>query len=396
MIPIEKNIIVTDVDGRRIGTTYPKRAKGLLKNGRAEYVNDREIRLTNTHASAVYTTEDETMSKVINFNTRDFVFDATCKVNRGFRGFITTPNGNEEIWEIGDWNWNWTQIITVLKGLEPDTDYVFRFAMTLGHNDDNREESLVNIFPAVPDADPNDPRPENHPDCILEEAARKKAWDERYTYCIKQSRFQPVNSKRDPEQDTMIRVFELPFRTDSRTEWKVMFVAQHAVARFFRAKDNEAYAGLEDLTYEQWREQRTKTLEAEREADIPDSLKKAIAIANGVSDGIGNGPVSKGSLNLSGAVIRKKSQFDKLVELAAGGMMINLSGAILECRGDDEDDEDEELDEDEALEDAEDFDDEEEEDDLEDDEDDDDDESDEDDDDEDEDDEDEDEDDDEK
>ena len=55
MIPIEKNIIVTDVDGRRIGTTYPKRAKGLLKNGRAEYVNDREIRLTNTHASAVYT-----------------------------------------------------------------------------------------------------------------------------------------------------------------------------------------------------------------------------------------------------------------------------------------------------------------------------------------------------
>ena len=86
------------------------------------------------------------MSKVINFNTRDFVFDATCKVNRGFRGFVTTPNGNEEIWEIGDWNW--TQIITVLKGLEPDTDYVFRFAMTLGHNDDNREESLVNIFPA--------------------------------------------------------------------------------------------------------------------------------------------------------------------------------------------------------------------------------------------------------
>ena len=34
-------------------------AKGLLKNGRAEYVNDREIRLKYTHASTVYTTEDE-------------------------------------------------------------------------------------------------------------------------------------------------------------------------------------------------------------------------------------------------------------------------------------------------------------------------------------------------
>ena len=309
------------------------------------------------------------MSKVINFNTRDFVFDATCKVNRGFRGFVTTPNGNEEIWEIGDWNWNWTQIITVLKGLEPDTDYVFRFAMTLGHNDDNREESLVNIFPAVPDANPNDHRADDDPERLREEAARQKAWDERYTYCIKQSRFQPVISKRDPEQDTMIRVFELPFRTDSRTEWKVMFVAQHAVARFFRAKDNEAYSDLEDLSYEQWREQRTKTLEAEREAkvadafqgipeglrkamsfsdgvpDLPENVKKAIAIANGISGEFGNGPRPGGSMNLSGAIIRSKSQFDKLVELAAGGMMINLSGAVLNYRDDGEDD-DEDFDED--------------------------------------------------
>ena len=364
MIPIEKNIIVTDVDGRRIGSTYPKRAKGLLKNGRAEYVNDREIRLKNTHASTVYNTEDETMSKVINFNTRDFVFDATCKVNRGFRGFVTTPNGNEEIWEIGDWNWNWTQIITVLKGLEPDTDYVFRFAMTLGHNDDNKEESLVNIFPAVPDANPNDHRADDDPERLREEAARQKAWDERYTYCIKQSRFQPVISKRDTEQDSMIRVFELPFRTDSRTEWKVMFVAQHAVARFFRAKDNAAYAELEDLSYEQWREQRTKTLETEREAklagafpgipeglrkamsfsngvpDLSENVRKAIAIAKGISNDAGDGSGTKGSMNLSGAIIRNKAQFDNLVKLAAGGMEINLSGAVLDYGDDDEDEED--------------------------------------------------------
>ena len=138
------------------------------------------------------------MSKVINFNTRDFVFDANCKANRGFRGFVTTPNGNEEIWEIGDWNWNWTQIITVLTGLEPDTDYVFRFAMTLGHNDDNREESLVNIFPAVPDADPYDSRSEDHPERLREAAARQKAWDARYTYCIRQSRFQRPRCQLSP------------------------------------------------------------------------------------------------------------------------------------------------------------------------------------------------------
>ena len=50
--PIEKNVIVTDAEGKEIGSTWPKRAKGLVKNGRAEYVGDREIRLLNTHAPA--------------------------------------------------------------------------------------------------------------------------------------------------------------------------------------------------------------------------------------------------------------------------------------------------------------------------------------------------------
>ena len=354
MIPIEKNIIVTDVDGRRIGTTYPKRAKGLLKNGRAEYVSDREIRLKNTHASAVYNiTEDERMSKVINFNTKDFVFDANCESNVGFRGWVTTPNGNEEIWEIGNWHWDWTQIVTELKGLEPDTDYIFRFAMTLGHNDDNKEESLVNIYRSVPDEDPGDTRPEDDPERIREKTLRKKAWDDRYTYCIRQSRFQPVISKRDPGQDTMLRVFELPFRTDSCTDWKVMIAAQHAVARFFRAKDNEAYAGLEDLSYEQWREARTKTLQAKRQANfmgLPEEFFEGMSFPEGIPtvpegtkyflNGI---PVSlgirgnmNGKLNLAGAHITSERMFNKLIGLAASGMNVDLSGAFVDIEDGDE------------------------------------------------------------
>jgi len=39
-IPITKNVIVTDKNGNVIGATYPKRAKGLLKKGRAELVSD--------------------------------------------------------------------------------------------------------------------------------------------------------------------------------------------------------------------------------------------------------------------------------------------------------------------------------------------------------------------
>lgn len=43
MTPIEKNIIVVDEQGNEYEATYPKRAKGLVKNGRARFVDDNKI-----------------------------------------------------------------------------------------------------------------------------------------------------------------------------------------------------------------------------------------------------------------------------------------------------------------------------------------------------------------
>ena len=43
MTPIEKNIIVVDKQGNEYEATYPKRAKGLVKNGRARFINDNKI-----------------------------------------------------------------------------------------------------------------------------------------------------------------------------------------------------------------------------------------------------------------------------------------------------------------------------------------------------------------
>ena len=41
--PIEKNVIVVDEQGNEYETTYPKRAKGLVKNGRARFVDENKI-----------------------------------------------------------------------------------------------------------------------------------------------------------------------------------------------------------------------------------------------------------------------------------------------------------------------------------------------------------------
>ena len=43
MIPIAKNIIVVDEQGNEYEATYPKRAKGLVKNGRARFVSNNTI-----------------------------------------------------------------------------------------------------------------------------------------------------------------------------------------------------------------------------------------------------------------------------------------------------------------------------------------------------------------
>ena len=43
MIPIAKNIIVVDENGNEYEATFPKRAKGLVKKGRARFLSENKI-----------------------------------------------------------------------------------------------------------------------------------------------------------------------------------------------------------------------------------------------------------------------------------------------------------------------------------------------------------------
>ncbi len=43
MTPIAKNIIVVDEEGNVYEATYPKRAEGLVKKGRARFINETTI-----------------------------------------------------------------------------------------------------------------------------------------------------------------------------------------------------------------------------------------------------------------------------------------------------------------------------------------------------------------
>lgn len=65
MTPIEKNIRVVDEQGNEFEATYPKRAKGLVKNGRARFMDDNTICLACPPANIM---EDKTMSNDKNIN----------------------------------------------------------------------------------------------------------------------------------------------------------------------------------------------------------------------------------------------------------------------------------------------------------------------------------------
>lgn len=231
-----KNVIVTDEFDNRIGLTYPKRARGLIKHGRAEYVSDDRIRLLKgAHApSANNDTEDFKMSNIINFNAREFKFDETCQsmngdpVNAGSRMFISDFSGeNAEVFEIGDWSWTWSQIICD-KQLEPNTDYVFRFAVQGGVNDTGDGQSRFIVI-------------------------RDKDYDNRSEYPLERSRFKPTLSKRT--ESGLFRVYEIPFNSGESGNIKFMFNVLHFIEVIMPAKDLEAYAELEDWTYAQvWQE----------------------------------------------------------------------------------------------------------------------------------------------
>lgn len=194
------------------------------------------------------------MSKVINFNARDFRLNKTTfsdldengRVVRsnnnvfGERKFITTSVGSFEMWEIGNWSWDWAQIVSEKK-LEKETDYILRFAMLGGYCDTFDATSKAVLY--TMDGYETD----------------EAAWEDRMTFELAQSCYEPIISKKD--KTGLLRVFEIPFNTGEKENWRIVFVAMHAVARFFTAPDNAAFEKLEDFTYDDWRREREQQLD---------------------------------------------------------------------------------------------------------------------------------------
>lgn len=231
---MEKNTHIIDELGNEIGLTYPKRAKGLVKNGRAEYVDDCTIRLLHAQSPMVKNnqTEDPNMRHTITFNARNYKLDKTTEGFSGSRMFVTDIFGEStEAFEIGNGTAAGTRIYSEVT-LEADTEYGFRFSMTRGKND---TESGTSLFILVP---------------LEGDEMTEDDWDNRYVYNLAHSQYKPLLCKR--YNNSMLKIYEIPFTPEKAGKVRVFFVESGSVSRIYPAREAEAYASFTDFSYAAW------------------------------------------------------------------------------------------------------------------------------------------------
>ncbi len=244
---MEKNVVVTDEFGNKLDYTYPKRARGLIKSGRARLVSENEIRLVRPTSlcpsnsdledflmqninngenvqdivnfvnqvdkELIFENVNEEVQKpkAIYFNAREWRFNPICNSNVGERAMITDMNGEiNEAWCIGDWKRNWTEIQTESLTLEKNTDYVFTFWLNGGENDRHQETCQLQII-----FDEDD--------------------DNRYNSKLNRSFIKPV------KQYKGWVLFEIPFKTQSNGTTRLKFAVMDAHMAILPAKDKETY-----------------------------------------------------------------------------------------------------------------------------------------------------------
>ncbi len=239
---VKRTVRVYSADGEEIGTTYPKRARGLVRKGRARFVNDCDIRLivpdvtqiteeikmdNNTNINLAKDKAAEPVNKLY-FDAREWSFNRECKNNVGSRSFMQGPDGIiSEAYMLGNWGWDWTEIVSKTLILPKNTLNTFTFWLNGGENDRNNE---VCRFEVVYNND----------------------YENRYTYNLNRNFIKPLKKVNGWE------LYEIPFRTGDNEYTQLKFIAQAAYMTVMTAKDVSEYADIPDTCdpYEEYRPQR--------------------------------------------------------------------------------------------------------------------------------------------
>lgn len=185
-----QTITVVNENFEVLGKTYPKRAKGLIKKGRAEFLSDTLLRLKDfcpalnteeiimdnnikindlqniettaeTAEEAIIGSADKPVDIVVDKKHEFILFDPrkwypnpdTANMNRCERYMYQSPDGSmSEIYTLGDWNGHWSEIRSRFITVDPETEYTFVFWLNGGENDRYNEVCrMVAVYTDTPE-----------------------------------------------------------------------------------------------------------------------------------------------------------------------------------------------------------------------------------------------------
>lgn len=243
----EKGLTVTvlDSNGIAIGKTYPKRAKGLIKKGRAQLVSDNQIRLDKV-CPTYENTEEIKMDNNVNNTSNTATTETTIPKDKDMylffdpkawyrdpdvggsveRFFITSPIDESllEVWSISGWlDGNLSGITSGLMALEKNTKYHFLFWLNGGENDKRNETCQCQIM-------------FSHNNIRVD----RSDWDNKMTYNLNRNYIKPV------KQYMGWRLYDITFTTQDKAFTQICLVARNAPTAFMAAEKPECYT-MEDV-----------------------------------------------------------------------------------------------------------------------------------------------------
>lgn len=220
-----QTIALSNDTGDIIGYTYPKRAKGLIKKGRAVPVSDFAIRLKDcpAHTCAEVSMMD---ANYIFFKPREWTLFQAERGNAKYERFFADNPVGDTLAEMvtmsnfGSW---YTRIGTRMR-LDRDTKYHFVFWLNGGENDAETEVcNLVLLYL----------------DDIKAEVSQTE-WEQRCTYKLNRSYIKPVKHYRGWE------LYDIVFETGDQENVLMCFEADKAPMTVMHAEPVENYSDLED------------------------------------------------------------------------------------------------------------------------------------------------------
>lgn len=246
---MEKNgqtVSVLDEQDTVIGHTYPKRARGLVKKRRAEFVSDNVIRLYRqcpTYANM----EDKEMDQTNFITVHPTVWrknpDGAHKtvsdrfmISNPLFGAVANAPSLVEVLSVGTWDWDYHSYVTNgFQELMPNTEYHFVFWLNGGENDRSNETCQLQIL----FTDDNI-------------TASNREFAQGMCFRLNRGYIKPLKKYKGWEY------YDIPFTTTQARYTQFQFVADRAPMALMDAGEPDLYRDLQDVPdpYEKRRPQR--------------------------------------------------------------------------------------------------------------------------------------------